>query len=105
MPLRQVVALLELQAPQGPGQPEDTVANGIDLEVRPQRVIVEIVLGLADLLGVVTPVPAAQAVVDAVRRHHGLQVSTLGFGALEGGLPDLVEQGVDVIRGLGHVVG
>ena len=81
---RQVVAFLEGQAVELVGGEEDAVVeHAVEFEVRLDRRFVEIVFGLAHLVGVEIPVRRGQAEAALLRVDHGLDAA--GLAARTGG--------------------
>ncbi len=101
---RQVVALGEGEAEQAAGRVEGGLDHAVELQVGLDLSFVEVVLGLAHLLGVVAPVPGLDVDVLAFGTGELAEKIALAVGALGGGGPDLVEQRADGVRRLGHGV-
>ena len=102
---RQVGLLDELQAVELVAQGEDAVADVVELEVGPQGGVVEGVFLLAQLLGVVPPIPGGELeLAGLVAVDEGLERGRLLAGLDQGRLPELLEEGVDLLGRLGHVV-
>ena len=97
-----VLERLEGQTVEPVGDVEDAVADVAELEVGPQLVVVEVVLGLAQLLGVVPPVPRCELESAALGVDDGLHLGDLALGHRQRGVPQPVEQRVDVVGRSGH---
>ncbi len=108
---RQVGALLEGHAVQFGHRVEDALLEHVvQFQVRLQLVLVEIVLGLAHLLGVVGPVPGLQRESRLLLGlllpvDHGLQHGAFLAGVGDRGRRQLGQHGVDRFRVLGGLFG
>ena len=102
---RQVLAGRELQAPELVGDEELRLQHLVELEVGLELVLVEIEARLADLLGVVAPVPALQLEPAALGVDQRLHVGAFLEGALARRLPDALDQVARRRRRLRHAVG
>ena len=94
----------EAQAEQPARGLEGGLDHLVELEVRLDLGFVQIVARLAQLLGVVAPVPRRQREIAALLRDHRLQRVALGRGLGARAAPDLVEQLARRLRGLGHLI-
>ena len=74
---------------------ESAGADVLELEVRPEHLVVEVVLRLSDLLRVVPPVPGCELEALSFLVDHLLERSGFSLGARERGCPELVEEVVD----------
>ncbi len=95
---------LEGQPEQPPRGLEGRLDHLVELEVRLDLGLIEIVFRLAQLLGVIAPVPRRQREVAALFRHQVLQGVAFATGLGAGAAPDFVEQAARRGRGLGHLV-
>ncbi len=89
-------------------QPARGLEGGLDhlveLEVRLDFGFVQVVARLAQLLGVIAPVPRCQREIAALLRDHLLQRVALDRGLGARPAPDFVEQLARRLRGLGHLI-
>ena len=99
-----VVELGEGNAVQTVGYVEDTFAHIVKLEVGLQLVLGEVELLGLGLLEVVPPVGCSQLTVDSLSLGDGIHVGQLTLCGLQGRSPELVEETVDSLWGLGHAV-
>ena len=76
----------------------------VELEVRFDLGLIQFVFRLAQLLGVIAPVPGSKREIAALLRNHFLQVVALGRGFGARPAPDVVEQVARRLRGLGHLI-
>ncbi len=83
---------------------EGGLLDAFQLEVGLDGLLVEVEPGAPQLLRVEPPVPSGQLEVAAVPLHHGLEIGALRLGFGEGGGPEPVEELVDPIGPLGHVL-
>jgi len=83
---------------------ENALADVVQLEVGPEGGIVEGILFLAQLLGVIPPIPGGELEPAALAVDQGLKSGGFLLRLDEGGLPELFQEGVDPGGGLGHVV-
>ena len=104
MPGRKIVARFEGQAEQSGGHGERAVTNGGDFEIRTQRLLIQLITSFADLFRVMTPIPAANPVVDTIGIHHLLQGRTFLPGQRNRRFPDPVQKSVNALRRCRHVV-
>ena len=102
---RQIVALLEAQAVELVGGEEHAVGEHIvQLEVRAQLRFIELVLGLAHLLGVVGPVPGGELEAALLGVDQLLHVGCLLPGVGHGRRGEVIQQLVHRRGGLGGLV-
>ncbi len=83
---------------------ERALQHAIQLEVRAEHLLVEVVARLAHLLGVVAPVARVELEVPALLVDRRLEVSRLAQRDLARRLPQLVQQAVHARRVLRHVL-
>ena len=83
---------------------ENTLTHVLELEVGLQLVLGEVELLGLGLLEVVSPVSGCQLTVDAMGLGDGIHVGKLTPGGLQRGSPELVEEIVYSLGGLGHAV-
>ena len=93
MPDRDVGARLEAQAEQPVRGVERRLDHVVELEVRLDRRLVDVVARLAQLLGVVAPVPRREREVAALRRDHRLHGVAVGERAARAPAPRPVRAG------------
>ena len=93
---------LEAEAKQTLGAGKAGRNHVFKLEVRFERGLVQVMLGLAAFFGVIVPVPRAQAVVDTVVLHHPRQDRGVLFRLGAGRRPDLHQQIPHPIRRACH---
>ena len=102
---RDVAALLERDPVELLHREEQAVAeHALELEVRAHLRFVEVVLGLADLFGVVGPVPAGDGEVAAFGLDLRLDVGRFALHVGHHRRHQVVEHLVDRVRRLGHLV-
>jgi hypothetical protein len=86
------------------GEEDPVDEDAIELEVRLGLRLVEVVLGLADLLGVAVPVPRLERETAVLRVDHLLQVGGLAAGAGRRRRRQFGEEVVDRRRRLCHLI-
>src|SRR5215471_6788431 len=86
---RQVAVLGESDAKQAPGGVESGSHHIVEDEVRFYFGLVEVVLGLPDLLGIVAPIPRLDRLVQSFGARDLLEFCQLGKGFGLRRLPDL----------------
>ena len=94
----------EREAVELPRRPEHPLPELVELEVELHLVHVEVVLRLADLLGVVAVVPRSDLELRVLLVRDGLHVVDLLVYARDGGGPDLHHQAHRLLGRLGHRV-
>ena len=108
---RHAFQALEVHAVEDMRVGEDAVHDAVNLEIGLGLRLIQVVLGLADLLGIVPPVPrldpgaGGQLALLHLLIHHGLHVGQFGLGAGHGRGHDLAQE---IVHGLGvarHLVG
>ena len=104
MPDRDVLALGEGHAEQPGRHIKGRIDHVIEREIRLDRRIVEVGAALAQLFGVVAPVPGGELEVATLFRDQGLQGIAVGHGAGAGRFPDPFQQAAHGLRCLRHRV-
>ena len=104
MPGRDVLAALEGEAEQLVGGVERRIDDVVELEVRLHRRFVDVAADLAQLLGVVAPVPRRDLEVAALLPHQLLHGVAVGERARARRRPDPIEQVAHRVRRLRHGV-
>ncbi len=94
----------QLKTQESRGQVERALTHVFEFEVRSQHLLIQIVLGLLHFFRIVPPVPGSEWEVAPFAVDHGLHFGHFLFGPAQGRIPDLLEQLVDVVRNLGHVL-
>ena len=96
----------------GKGQSEQVVRNvegganhGVEVEIGADFVLVDIVIRLAQLLGIVAPVVRGDLEIAALGRDQFLQLAAIALRRGLGRRPDFFEQRTDVFGRLRHLVG
>ena len=82
----------KLEAPELSGHREGALADAVELEVGLEDLVVEVVFGLLQLLGVIPPVPGLERELAAFLVGHGLELRGFLFGHRQGRRPELVEE-------------
>ena len=95
---------LEGDAVEAVGQVEDAALHVLEREVGTQHLLVEGIILLAQLLGVIPPVPRFEGGTGDVLLQKRVHLGQLALGAFERRRPDLVEQAVNGIGRTGHLV-
>ena len=94
----------ELQPVELAGRPEHGIAHRVQLQVGLDFIFIEVVAGLADLLGVVPVVPGLDGDVGAFRVGDRLHVGDFLADPRHGGRPDRLHQLQRPLGRLGHRV-
>ena len=102
MPHRNVLALGEANAEQTGGTVEGGLDHVIERQIRLDRGVVEIGSDLAQLFGIIAPVPRRQREIAALLRHQRLQGVAVGHRPRPRRLPDPLQQPAHRFRCLGH---
>ena len=101
----QVEALFEPEAEQTVRRVEGGFNHPVELQIGLDRALVEVELGLAALLGVMSPVPGRNREIAALAGHDRLQRLLFSARARDPRRPDRFEQIERGLRRLGHRVG
>ena len=104
MPDRDILALGEGDPEQARGAVEGGLDHVVQRQIGLDRAVVEIGFALAQLLGVVAPVPGREREIAALLRDQRLQLVTVGERPRPGRLPDPLKQTPDGLRRLRHGV-
>ena len=94
----------ERNAVEAVGEEEDPHLDIFEQEVGTQHLLVEGVFLLAELLGVIPPVPRGEFTLGDILAEELLHLGEFALGAFEGRFPHLVEQCIDGVGGTGHLV-
>ena len=105
MVLGNVFPFHELEAVELTGNVKGSLENVFEFEVRTEGLFIQVILGLADLLGVIPPVPGLELEARVVLLPEGFPFGGFLQSLATSGFPDLAEEGVDLIGVLGHVLG
>ncbi len=92
----------EIQTEQTGGAGKGRVNHPVQLKIRFQRGLIEIMFGGAAFFGVITPVPWGQIAVDAIVMHHLRQHVGVGVGLALCRLPHIHQQAAHSVRRFGH---
>src|SRR5258705_5619456 len=104
MPARDVAAALEREPEQLMGGIERSLDDVVKLEVRLDLTLVDVALTLAQLLGVVAPVPGRELEIAALLLNEPLHGVAVDERARARGLPYPLEQVAHRLRRLRHRV-
>src|SRR5258705_9057067 len=102
MPARNVAAALEREPEQLKGGIERSLDDVVQLEVGLDLALVDVALTLAQLLGVVAPVPGRELEIAALLLNERLHGVTVHERARARGLPHPLEQVAHRLRRLRH---
>ena len=86
------------------GEEEDASLHVLQREIGPQHLLVEGIFLLADLLGVIPPVPRRELSLGEILPEQLLHLGQLALGAFERRGPDLLQQAVHGVGRSGHLV-